>query len=71
VLVHGDISFAVQMPLRVAAGFALASVVRHLILVPVLFNYKLGMWAAMSMLAFYLAFQAMYLWAIAEQGASR
>jgi Ca2+/Na+ antiporter len=71
VLVHGDVSFVVQLPLRVAAGFALASVLRHLILVPFVFKYQLGKWAAMSMLAFYLAFQGMYLWAIAKQGPSR
>lgn len=71
VALHGDVAFRVAMPLEVAMGFAFVSVVRHLVLVPSVFKFKLGVRAAASMLAFYAAFQAAYLWAIAHEGPDR
>jgi Ca2+/Na+ antiporter len=70
VVLRGGLAFEVQLPLRIAVGFALVSVVRHLALVPMVFQWRLGRVAAISMLAFYAVFQCGYLWAIAQEGPS-
>ena len=66
-VVHGKLSFAVDLPLQVAVGFAVASAARYLVLMPLVHRWRLGRWAAVSMLAFYAVFQLVYLWAVAEQ----
>lgn len=66
VVLHGDLKFAAELPLRIALGFAFVSVLRYIILVPLLHKWQLGRTAAVSMLAFYVLFQVAYLWAIAH-----
>ena len=66
VVLHGDLSFTAALPLKAALGFAFVSVLRYVVLVPLLHKWQLGRAAAVSMLLFYMLFQVAYLWAIAR-----
>lgn len=67
IAVHGDLQFQVAMPMRVALGFAFASILRYIVLVPTLHRWRLSRWTAYSMLAFYVVFQVVYLVVTAQQ----
>lgn len=67
VIVHGDLRFEVEVPLKVAWGFLAASMARYVALVPTLFGWQFGRRAAFGMIAFYLFFQAAYLTAISRE----
>lgn len=64
VTLHGTVSFKPGTALKVALGFAAVSVVRHLLLVPLLHGWKLTKSAAFGMFVFYLVFQAVYLYLV-------
>ena len=65
VLMQGDLHFEFHLPLKTALGFALVSIVRHLVLVPLVHKWQFGRIAAVSMIVFYVGFQVCYVWTIA------
>lgn len=61
VSMHGTVTFEPGIALKVALMFAAASVVRHIVMVPLVHGWKLTKSSAIGMFAFYAAFQVVYL----------
>ena len=65
VVLHGPQRFNPGLPLQAALAFAVLSVFRHIVLVPLL-NWRLTRVAAAGMLLFYAVFQVVYLTLVAR-----
>jgi solute carrier family 24 (sodium/potassium/calcium exchanger), member 6 len=65
-ILHGSVEFEAGTALRVALGFAVVSVIRHLAIIPLVCNWRLTKSVAVSMFAFYALFQVIYLYLIVQ-----
>lgn len=61
---HGTVTFTPGFPLKIALMFAAASILRHLVMVPLVHKWKLTKASAVGMSVFYGVFQVVYLWLI-------
>ena len=67
VCMHGTVKFSPGFALKVALGFAAASIVRHIVMVPLVQGWRLTKASAVGMFVFYGVFQAVYLSLIAAE----